>query len=83
MHRPLHIYDICDTTGVKVWADAYLLAVAKVAGLKVVTFDRALHSRAAEIVVLCAVFSPTPIPALPMDRCLLEGLLHDILAGSL
>src|SRR5215475_3851175 len=28
----------------KVWADAYLLAFASVGGLKLVTFDRALHS---------------------------------------
>jgi toxin-antitoxin system PIN domain toxin len=36
----------------KVWADAYLLAFATVAGLKLVTFDRALHSRASEVFVL-------------------------------
>ena len=36
----------------KVWADAYLLAFASVAGLKFVTFDRALQSRGTEILVL-------------------------------
>jgi len=36
----------------KVWADAYLLAFASVAGLKHVTFDRALESRAADVLVL-------------------------------
>jgi uncharacterized protein len=36
----------------KVWADAYLLAFASVAGVKLVTFDRALESRGADILVL-------------------------------
>ena len=36
----------------KVWVDAYLLAFASVAGLKLVTFDRGLRSRGAEIHVL-------------------------------
>ena len=36
----------------KVWADAYLLAFAQAAGLTLVTFDRALGSRAAERVVI-------------------------------
>jgi len=36
----------------KVWADAYLLSFAIVAGLKLVTFDRALVSRKAEMLVL-------------------------------
>src|SRR5690242_9409941 len=31
----------------KVWADAYLLSFASVAGLKLVTFDRGLRSRGA------------------------------------
>jgi predicted nucleic acid-binding protein len=35
-----------------VWADAYLLAFASAAGLKLVTFDRALKSRPAEVLVL-------------------------------
>ena len=36
----------------KVWADAYLLAFASVAGLKLVTFHRALKSRGADVLVL-------------------------------
>jgi uncharacterized protein len=36
----------------KVWADAYLLAFAPAAGLKLVTFDRALKSHGANIFVL-------------------------------
>jgi hypothetical protein len=36
----------------KVWADSYLLAFASVAGLKLVTFDRGLHGRRAEVLVL-------------------------------
>ncbi|HUK48791.1 MAG TPA: TA system VapC family ribonuclease toxin [Terriglobales bacterium] len=36
----------------KVWADAYLLAFAAVAGLKLVTFDRALRSRGVDVLVL-------------------------------
>ena len=36
----------------KVWADAYLLAFAAVAGLKFVTFDRALKAQGAELLVL-------------------------------
>jgi toxin-antitoxin system PIN domain toxin len=36
----------------KVWADAYLLSFAIVAGLKLVTLDRALVSRKADILVL-------------------------------
>jgi toxin-antitoxin system PIN domain toxin len=36
----------------KVWADAYLLAFAAVAGLKFVTFDRALQARGADVLVL-------------------------------
>lgn len=36
----------------KVWADAYLLAFASAAGLKLVTFDRGLGMRGAEVHVL-------------------------------
>ncbi len=36
----------------KVWADAYLLAFASVAGLKFVTFDRALREQGANLLVL-------------------------------
>jgi uncharacterized protein len=40
------------TSSPKVWADAYPLAFATVAGLKLVTFDRALRSRGSEVFVL-------------------------------
>lgn len=36
----------------KVWADAYLLAFASAAGLTLVTFDRSLRSRGAQVLVL-------------------------------
>jgi uncharacterized protein len=36
----------------KVWADAYLLAFASVAGLTLVTFDRSLKSRTGDVLVL-------------------------------
>jgi hypothetical protein len=36
----------------KVWADAYLLAFARAAGLKFVTFDKALERRGADVLVL-------------------------------
>ena len=36
----------------KMWADAYLLAFTSVAGLKFVTFDRAVKSRRADVLVL-------------------------------
>ena len=36
----------------KVWADAYLLAFASVAGLKLITFDSGLRSRGIEVRVL-------------------------------
>jgi uncharacterized protein len=36
----------------KVWADAYLIAFAIVCGVKLVTFDRALRSRKAEVLIL-------------------------------
>jgi predicted nucleic acid-binding protein len=40
------------TSSPKVWADSYLLAFATTAGLKLVTFDRALRSRGSEVLVL-------------------------------
>lgn len=36
----------------KVWVDSYLLAFAAVAGLKFVTFERGLHGRGAEVVLI-------------------------------
>jgi toxin-antitoxin system PIN domain toxin len=40
------------TRSPKVWADAYLLAFASVAGLKFVTFDRALKAHGANLLML-------------------------------
>lgn len=40
------------TSSPQVWADAYLLAFASTAGLKLVTFDHALKSRRADVLVL-------------------------------
>ena len=40
------------TRSPKVWADAYLLSFAIIAGLKLVTFDRAIQSRRADILIL-------------------------------
>lgn len=36
----------------KVWADAYILGFAAAAGLKVVTFDRALKARGQDVLLL-------------------------------
>ncbi|PYY04754.1 MAG: VapC toxin family PIN domain ribonuclease [Acidobacteria bacterium] len=36
----------------KIWADAYLLAFAAAAGLKLVTFDRALKSHGVDVLIL-------------------------------
>jgi len=36
----------------KMWADAYLLAFAAAAGLKLVTFDRALKSHGVDVLIL-------------------------------
>lgn len=36
----------------KVWADAYLLAFASTAGLRLVTFDRALKAKGVDVLVL-------------------------------
>jgi toxin-antitoxin system PIN domain toxin len=40
------------TKSPKVWADAYLLAFTITAGVKLVTFDRALQPRGADVLVL-------------------------------
>jgi len=45
----------------KVWADAYLLAFASAAGLTLVTFDRSLRSRGADVLVLQPIIAETPI----------------------
>ena len=40
------------TRSPKVWADSYLLAFAVAAGLKLITFDRALQARGVDVLVL-------------------------------
>lgn len=45
-------YSALRTSSPKVWADAYLVAFAAVAGLKLVTFDRGLRSLGAGVHVL-------------------------------
>ena len=40
------------STSPKVWADAYLLSFATIAGVRFVTFDRAMQSRSADVLVL-------------------------------
>ena len=48
----LRVYSRLKRASPKVWADAYLVAFASAAGLKLVTFDRALESRPVEVLVL-------------------------------
>jgi uncharacterized protein len=43
------------TRSPKIWADAYLLAFATVAGLKFVTFDRALEKSSSDVLVLTSI----------------------------
>ena len=48
----LHVHTRLASRSPKVWADAYLLSFAIVARLKLVTFDRAIQSRRADILNL-------------------------------
>jgi toxin-antitoxin system PIN domain toxin len=48
----LRVHSRLGSASPKVWADAYLVAFASAAGLKLVTFDRALESRPIEVLVL-------------------------------
>jgi toxin-antitoxin system PIN domain toxin len=48
----LRVYSRLGSASPKVWADAYLVAFASAAGLKLVTFDRALESHPVEVLVL-------------------------------
>ena len=48
----LRIHSRLRSASPKVWADAYLLAFASAAGLRLVTFDRALKSHPVEVLVL-------------------------------
>lgn len=52
LEKDFRAYSRLGSRSPKVWADAYLLAFAAVAGLKLVTFDRALKARAVDILVL-------------------------------
>jgi len=52
LEREFRLRSRLSTRSSKVWADAYLLAFASVAGLKFVTFDRALRSQGADVLAL-------------------------------
>jgi uncharacterized protein len=52
LEKAFRKYSRLSSRSPKVWADAYLLAFASVAGVKLVTFDRALESRGADVLVL-------------------------------
>ena len=52
IEKDLRSYSRLPGSSPKVWADAYLLAFASVAGLKLVTFDRALKAPAVDILIL-------------------------------
>jgi len=67
----LRVHSRLGSASPKVWADAYLVAFASAAGLKLVTFDRALESRPIEVLVLRSsdtVHLRGDIPALPICR---------------
>jgi uncharacterized protein len=52
IEKDFRFYSRLSSSSPKAWADAYLLAFASVAGLKLVTFDRALKARAVDILIL-------------------------------
>jgi hypothetical protein len=52
LERELRSHSKPTTRSPKVWADAYLLAFASASGLKLITFDRALKGRGADVLVL-------------------------------
>src|SRR5215471_20287164 len=52
IEKDFRSYSRLSSPSPQVWADAYLLAFASVAGLKLVTFDRALKARAVDILIL-------------------------------
>lgn len=52
LEKELRAHTRLPSTSPKVWADAYLLSFAIVAGLKLVTFDRAIQSSRADILFL-------------------------------
>ncbi len=52
IEKQFRAYSRLASWSAKVWADAYLLAFASAAGLKLVSFDRALKSRNSDVLVL-------------------------------
>jgi toxin-antitoxin system PIN domain toxin len=52
LERELRSHSKLTTRSPKVWADAYLLAFTSVAGLKLITFDRALNGRGVDVLML-------------------------------
>jgi uncharacterized protein len=52
IEREFRLHSRFKTRSPKVWADAYLLAFAAVAGLKLITFDRALNARGVDVLLL-------------------------------
>lgn len=52
LERPFRKASQLPSRSPKVWADAYLLGFAEAAGLKLVTFDRALKGRGPDVLVL-------------------------------
>jgi toxin-antitoxin system PIN domain toxin len=52
LETELRVHTQLSSKSPKVWADDYLLSFAIVAGLKLVTFDRAIQSRRADILIL-------------------------------
>ncbi len=52
LERPFRKASQLPSSSPKVWSDAYLLGFAEAAGLKLVTFDRALRSRGDRVLVL-------------------------------
>ena len=52
IEKQFRSYSRMSSRSPKVWADAYLLAFASVAGLKLVTFDRALQSHRTDVLIL-------------------------------
>ena len=52
IEKDFRSYSRLSSSSPKGWADAYLQAFASLAGLKFVTFDRALKSRLVDILIL-------------------------------
>ena len=52
MEREFRRLSASGTPSPKVWADAYLLAFARVAGVKLITFDHGLRAKGADVHIL-------------------------------